>query len=52
MAGVGVEYAFTDSWSAKIEYNHMDLGNYALRFTDTHREQRLIDANFSSASTS
>jgi outer membrane immunogenic protein len=34
MAGIGVEYAFTDNWSAKIEYNYMDLGNYALRFTE------------------
>ncbi len=35
MAGIGVEYAFTDNWTAKIEYNYMDLGNYALRFTNT-----------------
>jgi outer membrane immunogenic protein len=35
MAGIGVEYAFTDNWSAKIEYNYMDLGNYAVRFNDT-----------------
>jgi outer membrane immunogenic protein len=33
MAGLGVEYAFTDNWTAKIEYNYMDLGNYALTFT-------------------
>ena len=25
MAGIGVEYAFTDNWTAKIEYNYMDL---------------------------
>jgi outer membrane immunogenic protein len=35
MVGVGVEYAFTDNWSAKIEYNYMDLGSDALRFADT-----------------
>jgi outer membrane immunogenic protein len=34
MAGIGVEYAFTDNWTAKIEYNYMDLGNYALHFTE------------------
>jgi outer membrane immunogenic protein len=35
MAGIGVEYAFTDNWTAKIEYNYMDLGNYAVRFNDS-----------------
>ena len=34
MAGLGIEYAFTDNWTAKIEYNYMDLGNYANRFAD------------------
>jgi outer membrane immunogenic protein len=46
MAGVGVEYAFTDSWSAKIEYNHMDLGTDSLRFTDASTGNVYIDANF------
>ena len=27
MVGVGVEYAFSDSWSGKIEYDHIGLGN-------------------------
>ena len=35
MAGRGIEYAFTDTGTAKIEYNYMDLGNYALRFINT-----------------
>jgi outer membrane immunogenic protein len=26
-AGVGFEYAFWNSWSAKLEYNYMDFGN-------------------------
>ena len=26
MVGAGVEYAFTQNWSAKIEYNYMDFG--------------------------
>jgi outer membrane immunogenic protein len=27
MAGVGLEYAFSDSWSGKIEYDFIGLGN-------------------------
>src|SRR6516225_8262331 len=46
MAGVGVEYAFTDRWSAKIEYNHMDLGTDSLRFTDQLTSNVWIDADF------
>jgi opacity protein-like surface antigen len=46
MAGVGVEYAFTDNWSAKLEYNHMDLGMDSLRYTDTLTGNAYIDANF------
>ena len=34
MAGIGLEYAFLDSWSAKIEYNHIDLGTRSVRWTD------------------
>jgi outer membrane immunogenic protein len=34
MAGAGIEFAFTDNWSAKIEYNYMDLGKRSIRFTD------------------
>ncbi|MCC6775787.1 MAG: porin family protein [Hyphomicrobiales bacterium] len=34
MAGVGVEYAFTDKWSVKLEYNHLDLGTRSVRFAD------------------
>jgi len=45
MAGIGVEYAFTDSWSAKIEYNHMDLGTDSLRYTDQSGNVYL-DSNF------
>jgi outer membrane immunogenic protein len=35
MVGAGVEYSFTDTWSAKIEYNYLDFGTRAIRFTDT-----------------
>jgi outer membrane immunogenic protein len=34
MLGVGLEYAFFDNWSGKIEYNYMDFGTHALHFTD------------------
>ncbi len=46
MAGVGLEYAFTDSWSAKIEYNHMDLGMDSLRLTDAGTGNVYMDVNF------
>ena len=34
MVGTGLEYAFTDSWSAKIEYNYMDVGSRSILFTE------------------
>jgi outer membrane immunogenic protein len=34
MLGAGAEYAFTDNWSAKIEYNYLDFGTSSLRFTE------------------
>jgi outer membrane immunogenic protein len=33
MTGIGVEYAFSQNWSAKIEYNYMDLGTVRAHFT-------------------
>jgi outer membrane immunogenic protein len=44
MAGLGIEYAFTDNWTAKIEYNYMDLGTYANRFADAYT-YILLDSN-------
>jgi outer membrane immunogenic protein len=35
MLGGGVEYSFTDNWSAKIEYNYLDFGTRGIEFTDT-----------------
>jgi outer membrane immunogenic protein len=35
MVGGGIEYSFTDNLSAKIEYNYLDFGGRAVRFTDT-----------------
>jgi outer membrane immunogenic protein len=33
IGGVGVEYAFAGSWSAKVEYNYMDFGTKHVTFT-------------------
>lgn len=30
--GAGIEYAFTNNWSAKVEYNYMDLGSGDVTF--------------------
>ena len=35
MVGAGIEYSFTDNWSAKFEYNYLDFGTRGVRFTDT-----------------
>ena len=35
MVGAGIEYSFSDNWSAKIEYNYLDFGTRAVRFADT-----------------
>ena len=32
--GAGVEWAFADNWSAKVEYNHYDFGTKGLNLTD------------------
>jgi outer membrane immunogenic protein len=34
VVGAGVEHAFTNNLSAKIEYLHYDLGNRTIRYTD------------------
>jgi outer membrane immunogenic protein len=36
MVGAGIEYSFSDNWSAKIEYNYLDFGTRAVRFADTN----------------
>jgi outer membrane immunogenic protein len=35
MAGVGVEYAFADHWSAKLEYNYLKFGDQLETLTTT-----------------
>jgi outer membrane immunogenic protein len=45
MFGIGAEYAFTDNWSAKIEYDYMDMGTHAQRFVDSVSGSLLLDAD-------
>ena len=35
MLGVGVEYAFLGNWSAKLEYNYMDMGSKTVTLATT-----------------
>ena len=35
LIGAGFEYAFTDNWTAKFEYNYLDYGNKIVNFTET-----------------
>jgi outer membrane immunogenic protein len=32
LVGAGIEYAFTNNWSAKVEYNYMDFGRDSVTF--------------------
>ena len=34
LLGVGFEYALTDNWTTKFEYNYIDYGNKVVNFTD------------------
>jgi outer membrane immunogenic protein len=45
MFGPGVEYAFTDSWSAKLEYNYMDFGTRGVRFSNPTVALLFLDSN-------
>jgi outer membrane immunogenic protein len=35
LIGVGFEYALTDNWTTKFEYNYIDYGNKIVEFTTT-----------------
>ena len=35
LIGVGFEYALTDNWTTKFEYNYIDYGNKIVDFTST-----------------
>jgi opacity protein-like surface antigen len=34
LLGVGFEYALTDNWTTKFEYNYIDYGNKIVTFTN------------------
>jgi len=36
LLGLGLEYALTNNWTAKIEYNLIDYGNKIVNFTDVN----------------
>jgi opacity protein-like surface antigen len=40
--GGGVEYAFSPAWSAKLEYDYLDLGSEGTSFTDQFGNQSTI----------
>jgi opacity protein-like surface antigen len=45
MAGAGIEYALTDNWSAKIEY---DLIGLSVKTIETHRATAMRKLNVTS----
>jgi outer membrane immunogenic protein len=44
-AGAGVEYAFTNNWTAKLEYLYFDLGDTSYVLTDLNRAGFTADVN-------
>jgi len=49
VVGGGVEYLFAPNWSAKVEYQYIDLGSQTISgtATDTFVERMPVDNNFS-----
>lgn len=45
-AGAGAEYAFTDNWTAKVEYLHIDLGWTKLNLNDFGSRNRFDTLRF------
>lgn len=43
VVGGGIEWVFAPSWSAKIEYNHVDLGNASTHFPVLGSDFRFSD---------
>ena len=44
-AGAGLEYAFVDHWSAKIEYDYLGFGSKALNFSTPLQPAYTTNAN-------
>ena len=47
LIGVGFEYALTDNWTTKFEYNYIDYGNKVVNFTDTECDVTCVTGTFS-----
>jgi outer membrane immunogenic protein len=43
MVGAGIEYAFAPNWSAKVEYNYLDLGTRRIAFSPTVANQSAFE---------
>jgi outer membrane immunogenic protein len=43
LIGVGFEYAITDNWTTKFEYNYIDYGNKIVDFTAVSCEPGLCE---------
>jgi outer membrane immunogenic protein len=41
LVGVGLEYALSNNWSAKVEYNYMDFGSKLVALPGSFRNQSL-----------
>ena len=48
MVGLGIEYAFAQNWSAKVEYSYLDFGTERISFTSNGT----IPGHFRSTTTS
>ena len=47
LIGVGFEYALTDNWTTKFEYNYIDYGNKIVNFTQVRCDPDCVTATFS-----
>jgi len=49
MVGAGIEHAFAPNWSAKVEYNYLDLGTRRLAFSLTVANQSAFEEDIHQA---
>jgi outer membrane immunogenic protein len=43
--GAGIEWGFAPNWSAKIEYEHIDLGNKTVQINSTAAATSFVDSS-------
>jgi outer membrane immunogenic protein len=46
LIGAGLEYALTDNWTAKFEYNYLDFGDKVVDFTETECNPGCVTSTF------